>query len=506
MKEERIYTDAIITKSIKDDGEWETDGNGNPIIIIEASNENLDYDGERVLRSALMGSKDYFEKNGVVSFDHKHLPSPDNYKYDPEWNAEKYIIGKPLEAWEAPGKDGVMTVFVKAVLSKSNAIAKEIIGKLKDKIGTVFASVGGKRCQKSQLFDLGVFRDIPTVVGVLWDEIALTYKPVNQTLGATALSYPPATFVKSLTAGASANPYSMGSGGNTLQMQGPEKDVASALRERFKGMSLEEIVEYLCEHGLSQGQSKKVAGVLINKSIIGGTSMAENVTEEVEQVESLTDELLKALEALEDSSPDAEALAKAMKNLPDGEYLVKGGHGYKKKGDGTMEAMDDDAPEIEPDEDDKDTASVRKSVEDGMYDATEDIVELKEAVGVLKSQNEELSSMVKSIGEKIANQSAAVVAVGKQVVSDSAMIKAIHDSPAPRAASVTDLKVHERFTKSQTEGMANVTQDQLIKSMNNNNVNGETMARANIAFRRGGMAQVAAEVPNVAALFIKEDA
>ena len=97
---DRIYTEAMISKSLDTSGEWEQDENGNPIVIIEASNDNLDYQEERVLRSALMNKKDYFLQNGVISYDHKHLQNPDNYKYDPEWNEEKYILGKPLDAWE----------------------------------------------------------------------------------------------------------------------------------------------------------------------------------------------------------------------------------------------------------------------------------------------------------------------------------------------------------------------------------------------------------------------
>lgn len=504
MEEQRIYTDATISKSM--DGEnWETDEHGNPVIIIEASNENLDYDGERVLRDALMGSKDYFLQNGVVSFDHKHIPGRDKFDYDPDWNAEKYILGKPLDAWEGPNKKGVMTVFVKAALARSNSIAKEIIGKLRDGIGTVFASVGGRKVKKEARLDTATYRDIPTIVGVDWDEIALTYKPVNQTLGNTELSYPPSVFVKSLTAGSSANPYSMGSGGNTLQAQSLGENAVDALKEKFKGMTKEEIAEYLEGHGLSRGQSKKVLGVLVNKSIIGETTMAENdVNEDVNAVESSTDELLKAITELGDGE-----LSKA-KKMEDGDYTFKGGYGYMKKADGTYEKMDDDAPdfkvEIETDDDEDEDEKTSKSLDDPEFiDATEDVLALKKSVRALEGTVNGLASMLKSMQDTADKQSTVMTTMAKCIVEDSAMIKSIHGAPAPRTASVKDLKTAPRFQKSQLENLAKVDSAvTLIKSMVEAGIDGVTQSRANTAFRRGGIAQVARDVPQVAKLFIKE--
>lgn len=507
MEEQRIYTDAYISKSMNGN-EWETDENGNPIVIIQASNENLDYQGERVLRSALMASKDYLLQNGVISFDHKHLSSEKIYEFDPKWNPEKYILGKPMEVWEAPNEDGIMTVFAKAVLSKSNSIAREIIGKLKDKIATVKASVGGRLAKKEMRLDTKTFTDVPTIVGVLWDEIALTYKPVNQTLGASSLSYPPVSFVKSLTAGNTANPEAMGTGGNTLQTQSLEGDAVRVLKEKFKGMSLEEIVGYLQLNGLSLGQSKKMAGVLINKSIIGGPSMADdNVTDDVNTVESSTDELLKALSELPDG--DGEQLTKAMKKMKDGKYVFKGGYGYLLKADGSYEKMDDDAPDYKEEAEEEKNGGVEKSLGQeapAMYDATEDVMELKKSVAVLQGQNKDMASVMKSMEDTINKQSAVLSAIGNQIISDSGMIKAIHDAPVPRTASVKDIRTAPRFEKSQVDRLANVTAGQLVKSMIDAGINPNTQAQANKAFRRGKMLQVVKEVPEVAALFVKEDA
>ncbi len=56
----RIYLDLVMSKSVS------TDEHGNYIIEAEASNENLDFDGQVVLQRALLDSKDYFLKNGIL--------------------------------------------------------------------------------------------------------------------------------------------------------------------------------------------------------------------------------------------------------------------------------------------------------------------------------------------------------------------------------------------------------------------------------------------------------
>ena len=87
MNNDRIYLELRLTKSI------ETDDNGNVIFEAEASNEELDFDEQVVLKQALLDSKEYFLANGVISYDHRHL-RPD--ASDPHWTPEKYIIGEPI--------------------------------------------------------------------------------------------------------------------------------------------------------------------------------------------------------------------------------------------------------------------------------------------------------------------------------------------------------------------------------------------------------------------------
>ena len=502
MEETRLYTEALISKSIID-GQWETDENGNPMVIIEASNDSLDYQGERVLQEALMDAKDYFLANGVISYDHKHLPSPDNHKWDPKWNPEKYILGKPLSAWGGTGENGRPTVFVKAVLSKSNAIAKEIINKLKDKINTVFASVGGRRAVKEARVDPETYKDVPTIIGVDWDDCALTYKPVNQNLGAVTLS--PSGFVKALTAGDSANPDAMGTGGNTLQKQSGEREAIQALFTKLKNKKIqksEDAINHLLESGMSKTRAKKILSMLI-KNYIGDVVMADQ-EKTADVIDTSTDELVKALQELEESGDVSKA-----KKMQDGYYRRKNGHMYKRLPSGKYEKMEDDAPDMDDDDDEMEES--RKSRPDESipeedytaYDATEDVMELKKSVSELRDTVAIIRTLVESTNTVMEKQSQVIKSLGDVAVKDSEMIKSIAETPLPRQTAVKDLKVYERFEKSQLETLGKVTQGQLSKAMLDNEVPSEQQYGINYIFRKQGIGGVAKKYPHIAEMLVK---
>jgi hypothetical protein len=82
-------------------GSLGTDENGNWVFDVEASNENLDFEGQRVLQNALLNSKDYFLTNGVVSKDHLHQRTHKGGKilYD-----ESYVIEEPKKVYVQDGK------------------------------------------------------------------------------------------------------------------------------------------------------------------------------------------------------------------------------------------------------------------------------------------------------------------------------------------------------------------------------------------------------------------
>jgi hypothetical protein len=184
--ENEIFLNLVIRKSNE-----ETDENGNFIFEVEASNENLDLQDQIVVQRALLDSKEHFLSNGVVSFDHLHKRRGTDGQIisDPTM-----IIGEPVEV----RMEGTKTI-VRGILYKSNEIAKDIWKKLKDKSKRVKASVGG-------IFPK-VVRDAKSgkekIVRVLWNDLALTFSPVNSTVApAFAKSYlEPFELVKALSAG-----------------------------------------------------------------------------------------------------------------------------------------------------------------------------------------------------------------------------------------------------------------------------------------------------------------
>lgn len=201
----------------------EFDEDGNAICCGEASNENADLDGDITLQQAMIDSKDYFLASGVVTYDHRHN-NPD------EKNPERYIIGEPIDVQFTPDKK----TRVKFKLFRSNAIAQEIIGKLKDKAKTVRISIGGQ---------FGI-KQGNKIVSFLWDEIALTYKPVNNTLSPVYL-------------------------GNSLSFSKSLKVFNSFMQMHKSGMGINDIHKLIRSQNMAKKEQDDVLTILenVNKSL-----------------------------------------------------------------------------------------------------------------------------------------------------------------------------------------------------------------------------------------------
>ena len=104
MKAIAIDLDVIIKTSNQD---------GRRIIELEASNEHCDLEGDVVLRSALMYSKDSFLKNGHLDLEHY---SEIGDRLDPPIpNPASYIVGRPLEVTDlGGGRTGVIGEIAKS--------------------------------------------------------------------------------------------------------------------------------------------------------------------------------------------------------------------------------------------------------------------------------------------------------------------------------------------------------------------------------------------------------
>jgi len=198
----------VIIKGVEENGQW--------IVYLQASNEMKDQDGETVEIGALKKAADYFLSHGVLSWDHKHKVT-----HDPG-----FIIGEPLDVKFTANNE----TLVKGFLYKSNDIAQKVWKNIKSGARRIGASIGGGILQKAE----------STIKQVVWDETALTHKPVNDgTLGNVQI-VPFEAFAKALTAGSGVDA-AVFTGGRALSpesLQGSTVDVIpmSDLRAMFSDL------------------------------------------------------------------------------------------------------------------------------------------------------------------------------------------------------------------------------------------------------------------------------
>ena len=385
------------------------DENGNFIVEVEASNENLDLQNQRTLQSALEESKEYFLTNGVISDDHQHKTrNPDG---SIESHKEK-IIGEPISV----RKSGKST-FVKLCLYKGVEAAKPYINLLKNGSKLVKASIGGIMPTIRKEKD-----GTETVTRFMWNDLALTTSPVNWTVGSArfAKSMAMVDFCKSLEAG-SGTDASLFEGGRSLQKEDIEdeteklleindgemnpadsiekdkkagkghfitekevrkaarekeiNDIADCIREMNKGnlTGADEITAYLIGKGFDKSQARETMLEIIEQ---GGRKMAKG------NFSSTVDEILKSIgvkkSADEKKKPEDEEIEKEelfefdddSEGSDDEDDVEKcGAKGSVKKGCGVKKSLDE---------------------EDDYLDATELVKSMGAEIDALRDENEEL--------------------------------------------------------------------------------------------------------------------
>jgi hypothetical protein len=419
-----ILIEGNICKSIS----GQEDENGNYIFEVEASNENLDLQNQRTLQSALMKSKEYFLTNGVISDDHQHkVRNPDGTV---ESHKEK-IIGEPISV----RTDGKST-FVKGILYKGVAAAKDYINLLKNHSSRVKASIGGIMPTIRKEKD-----GTETVTGFMWNDLALTTSPVNWTVGSArfAKSVSMVDFCKSLEAGSGVDAADF-EGGRGLQKEDIEdeteklleindgemdpadsmekskeeleksieemeiNDIKDCIQEINKGnlTNANEITAYLIGKGFDKRQARETMLEIIEQ---GGRKMAKgNFSETV-------DEILKSIgvkkSADEKKKPEDEEIEK--------ETLFE----FDDDSEGDEEKdIEDDVEKCGAKGSVKKGCGVEKSLEedDDYLDATELVKSMGAEIDALREENEELKKSVdeikgsvidiaKALGEPVARQS-----------------------------------------------------------------------------------------------------
>ena len=251
------FAEVLLIKGVEENGQW--------IVYLEASNELKDQDGEVVDQAALKKAADYYLSHGVISWDHKHKQTN-----DPE-----FIIGEPLDVqFTDEGK-----TLVKGWLYQQNEKAKKVWNNIRSKAKRLGASIGGGILAKAE----------DHIRKVIWDEVAITHKPINDgTLGgvqlipfaafAKAVSFSEGTtsleeFIKALTAGSGVDA-SQFTGGRALTPESLQGSTVKyvvrkdELDELFKSLMVEmikgtvrnynDLTNYVLDRGYSDGVARRI--------------------------------------------------------------------------------------------------------------------------------------------------------------------------------------------------------------------------------------------------------
>jgi len=165
------------------------------MVYLEASNESRDQEEDVTVMKALKDASDFYLTHGVISWDHQH-----KLQKDPE-----FIIGEPVDI----AFTETHSTLIKGLLYKENRKAQGVMGNLLSKTSRFGSSIGGYILKKA-LESAGKF-----IRKVIWDDTAITYKPVNDTTLGKVQLVPFAEFAKALTAGTGVDASTF-SGGRAL--------------------------------------------------------------------------------------------------------------------------------------------------------------------------------------------------------------------------------------------------------------------------------------------------
>lgn len=244
---------------------------GDRFLFIEASNEDVDHQGEVVLQKALEDSAGYYLAHGNVDLSHYTIMGPKAGIP----NHLEYEIGRPVEVHV----DGRRT-FLKAQLYQGDSAMARNANMVWDSLtkqtppARWFASVGGAVLSKSVRVDPKTRSRIAVVEKVRWNNTALDRCPVNKSvpevstapIGVFAKSLGGFVISKALDSGGYGTDSAALTGGAALRGQSIGRHVQSYFdfRDRLAGdvsakkvhPTAERIVAHAHEHyGLDQAEA-----------------------------------------------------------------------------------------------------------------------------------------------------------------------------------------------------------------------------------------------------------
>jgi len=214
MKEEEIkQMDKFYSPFVQQGILVKSDKNDPSIIYIEASNQIMDIQKDITLMKALEDEAENFLRKGIISWDHLHKQE----------KSPEYIIGEPLDV--SFKKE---STWVKAKIYKSVKYGQSVLDLLESGSTRLGASIGGYIKKRKSLS-----KSVSMITKVIWDELAITYKPVNDTTLGNVSTIPIGAFAKALMAGSGVDAGSF-TGGRAItheSLQGDKVDVQQITRD-----------------------------------------------------------------------------------------------------------------------------------------------------------------------------------------------------------------------------------------------------------------------------------
>ena len=368
------------------------------IFDVEASNENLDLEDQKILQRALLDSKEYFLSNGVISKDHLHqkiVGEGINRKliYD-----EDFIIGEPLEVYT---KGSVTRV--KGKLYRKNKYAQKFINLLEEGSSRVKASVGGLLPIVRKAKEDG--KEVEKVVSMLWNDLALTISPVNHTVGG-------AYIIERALNGLVLKALSAGYGTDSAKFTGGRALVPEDLEGTNKINHINDVLLlFLSEIEKGKIKNKKEAESFLLKI---DTKKKHSLNEIIKMLED-NKEMLKEVLPMTSWEEMFPFLKKSNENTK-----------VKEKGEDEKMIKDDDIDENQKDEF-EDATPVLKSLSDSIIDLNNKIETLsKSLTGIQKDQE----------------------VIGQALTVNVEMLSKILGTPNPRKSVVNSLDVINKSTAS----------------------------------------------------------
>lgn len=449
MSNQLKFNDIYLSLQIRKSQEEKKDEYGNFIFEVEASNENVDLQDQIVLQNALIESKEEFLKNGVISLDHLHRRKNEDGTVTVD---NSKIIGEPIDVkFDTKTKSTVVV----GKLYKDNPEAEKIINLLKSGSTRVKASVGGIFPEIVKNAKTGVEK----VIHVLWNDLALTVNPVNNTVSnavfaksmtsAEFVDFLPEEIKKSLCAGYGTDSNEM-SGGRAIIKEDVEKKVNDTTVEKSNDtvdetLAIQQLIDF-AQRGringekdaidflMSKGLSKEKAGEITSEIIKQGRQVMKK---------SFSNAVSELLKSLTGQREDEEDINKGRDKDEDVDDIDLGNGEDENTGDeDDADGEDTEEPEEEPDD---------NSDDDQMVDGSKllksldyELSEMRKSMKVLRKQNEDLGKAVVDLAQM-------VYAIGNEKNPPrSTMAKSMNGNSVQNKGSREGRPTLEEFTKVQS--------------------------------------------------------